>query len=367
MSTKKDKFSIKDNFYMEIALKLAKSRHGLTGPNPSVGCVIVKNDKIISIGQTSFNGRPHAEFNAIKNSFENLKGSRMYITLEPCCHHGLTPPCTDFIIKSKISEVIYAVTDIDKRVRNKSSKILKSKKIIVKKGLLKNRIENFYLPYFYNKKKKLPYVTGKIAISKNNIIYSRSQKKITNIYSDRFTHLLRYQNDALLITYKTLNKDNPKLNCRIKGFENFSPKRIILDNELNSNINSYIIKSSNNKNTLIFYNKANKSKISKFKRKGILLIKSKIDRNNRFDINVILKKLYNLGCRNLLIEGGDELTNFLIYNKTFNKFYLYKSPKNLSKRLEFIKFSSQNLLNQKYRKKINLKLNLRKDRITLYS
>ena len=367
MSTKKDNFTLKDKFYMEIALDLARSRHGITGSNPSVGCVIVKNNKIISIGQTSFNGRPHAEFNAIKNSFENLKGSRMYITLEPCCHHGLTPPCTDFIIKSKISEVIYAVTDIDKRVRNKSSKILKSKKIIVKKGLLKNRIENFYLPYFYNKKKKLPYVTGKIAISKNNIIYSRSQKKITNIYSDRFTHLLRYQNDALLITYKTLNKDNPKLNCRIKGFENFSPKRIILDNELNSNINSYIIKSSNNKNTLIFYNKANKSKISKFKRKGILLIKSKIDRNNRFDINVILKKLYNLGCRNLLIEGGDELTNFLIYNKTFNKFYLYKSPKNLSKRLEFIKFSSQNLLNQKYRKKINLKLNLRKDRITLYS
>ncbi len=99
---------------MEIALDLARSRHGLTGPNPSVGCVIVKNNRIISIGQTSFNGRPHAEFNAIKNSFEDLKGSKMYVTLEPCCHHGLTPPCTDVIIKSKISEVIYAVTDVDK-------------------------------------------------------------------------------------------------------------------------------------------------------------------------------------------------------------------------------------------------------------
>ena len=367
MSTKKDKFSSKDKFYMELALDLAKSRHGQTGLNPSVGCVIVKNDEIISIGQTSFNGRPHAEFNAIKNSFENLKGSKMYVTLEPCCHHGLTPPCTDSIIKSKISEVIYAVTDIDKRVRNKSLKILKSKKIIVKKGLLKNRIESFYFPYFFNRKKKLPFVSGKIAISKNNIIYSKTQKKITNAYSDQFTHLLRYQNDSLMISYKTLNKDNPKLNCRLKGLENFSPKRIILDNNLKSKINSYIIKTSNSRNTLIFYNKAENSKILKFKKKGINLIKSKIDRNNRFDIKVILKKLYNYGCRNLLIEGGDKLTNSLIKNKIFNKFYLYKSPKNLSKNHEYLKFSSQNILNQKYKTKINLNLNLRKDRITLYS
>ena len=367
MSTKKDKFTLKDKFYMEIALELAKSRHGLTGSNPCVGCVIVKNDKIISIGQTSFYGRPHAEYNAIKNSFEDLKGSKMYVTLEPCCHHGLTPPCTDSIIKSKISEVIYSVSDIDKRVRNKSYKILKSKKIIVKKGLLKNKIESFYYPYFFNRKKKLPFVTGKIAVSKNNIIFSKTQKKITNIYSNQFTHLLRYQNDSLMITYKTLNKDNPRLNCRLKGLEKFSPKRIILDNNLNSKINSYIIKSSRNKNTIIFYNKADKLKISKFKKKDILLIKSKVYKNNRFDIKIILKKLYKYGCRNLLIEGGDQLTNSMIKNKIFNKFYLYKSQKNFSKSFEYLKFSSQNILNQKYKKKINLNLNLRNDRITLYS
>ena len=366
MSTKKDKFSSKDKFYMELALDLAKSRHGQTGSNPSVGCVIVKNDKIISIGQTSFNGRPHAEFNAIKNSFEELEGSKMYVTLEPCCHHGLTPPCTDAIIKSKISEVIYAVTDIDKRVRNKSFKILKSKKIIVKKGLLKNKIESFYLPYFFNRKKKLPYVTGKIAISKNNIIYSKIQKKITNSYSDHFTHLLRYKNDSLMITYKTLNKDNPKLNCRLKGLEKFSPKRIILDNKLNSKINSYIIKSSKNKNTLIFYNKADKSKISKFKKKGIILIKSQIDRNKKFNIKEVLKKLYNNGCRNLLIEGGNNLTNTLIKNKIFNKFYLFKSTKYLLKSSEYIKFDGLSVLKRKYKKRINLNLNLRKDKITLY-
>ena len=117
MSTKKDKFTKKDNKYMSLALNLARARHGLTGKNPSVGCVIVKNDEIISIGQTGIGGRPHAEFNAIKNSYENLKNTKMYVTLEPCNHYGKTPPCTNIITKNKIAEVIYSIDDFDKKFR----------------------------------------------------------------------------------------------------------------------------------------------------------------------------------------------------------------------------------------------------------
>ena len=366
MSTKKDKFSSKDKLYMDIALKLARSRYGHTGSNPSVGCVIVKNDKIISIGQTSINGRPHAESNAIKNSTENLNGSKMYVTLEPCCHHGMTPPCTNLIVKSKISEVIYSVQDIDIRVKNKSFKILKSNKVKVSKGLLEEKVKDFYSTYVFNRKKKLPYVTGKIAVSKNNLIYSKSDKKITNTKADKFTHLLRYKNDSLMISYKTLNNDNPKLNCRLKGLKKYSPTRIILDNKLNTNINSFIIKTANKFNTIIFYNEANKSKISSFRKKGINLMISKIDNQGKFDIKTLLKKLYKLNCRNLLVEGGDELTNHLLRNKIFNRFYLYQSNKKLSKNSEYLNFNSLNLLKQKYKKKVNLKLNLDKNKITLY-
>ena len=124
MSTKKDKFSSKDRKYMKLAISLASSRKGLTGNNPSVGCLIIKNDRIISIGQTGFNGRPHAEKNAIDNSFQNLKGSKMYVSLEPCNHYGKTPPCTKSIIKSGISEVIYSMDDIDVKVKGKSFDIL---------------------------------------------------------------------------------------------------------------------------------------------------------------------------------------------------------------------------------------------------
>ena len=367
MSTKKDKFSDKDKKYMKIALNLARSKQGLTGSNPSVGCVVVKNDKIISIGTTSYSGRPHAEYNAIKDCIDDLKDSKIYVTLEPCCHRGLTPPCTNLIINSKISEVLYSVADIDKRVKNKSSKILKQNKIIVKKGLLKEEIQKFYYPYFFNRTKKLPFVTGKIAISKNNLIYSKVNKKITNLQSDKFTHLLRYKNDSLMISYKTLNKDNPKLNCRLKGFESFSPTRVILDNKLNTKISSYIIKTAIKKNTLIFYNKAEKSKILNFKRKGVKLIKSKINKDNKFDLKIILKKLYVLGCRNLLIEGGNILTNSLLKEKIYNKFYLFKSSRNNSKSLEYLKFNSLNILNKKYKKKNNLNLDIREDKVILYS
>ena len=366
MSTKKDKFSTKDIKYMNLALSLASARHGLTGENPSVGCVIVKNDEIISIGQTSFNGRPHAEFNAIKNSVEDLKDSKMYLTLEPCCHHALTPPCTDSIIKSKISEVIYSVNDIDKRVHGKSYKLLVSKNIIVKKGLLKNKINNFYIPYFFNRKNKLPYVSGKIAISKNNLIYSKNKKKITNLQTDRFTHFLRYKNDTILISYKTLNKDNPKLNCRLKNMEKFSPKRVVIDNKLEANTKSYLFKTANENNTIFFYNEADKSKIQKFKMKKIPIIKSKIDKYKKFDILLVLKKLYKLGSRNILIEGGNELTKNFLSKKIFNQFYLLKSQKKLSKSNEYKEFNGFSILKKKYKNKFKINSNFGKDTITLY-
>ena len=351
---------------MSLALSLASERHGLTGENPSVGCVIVKNDEIISIGQTGYKGRPHAEYNAINNSNEILEGSTMYVTLEPCNHYGQTPPCTKEIIKNRISKIIYSVEDVDKKVKGKSFKILKSKNLIVKKGLLNKEIINFYKPYFFNRKNKMPYVTGKIAVSKNNLIYSKGTKRITDIHSEKLTHFLRYKNDSLMISYKTLNKDNPKLDCRLEGLHKFSPKRIILDNKLEMNTDSYIFRTANKNNTVVFYKKANKSKILIFKKKGIRLIKSNLLDNGNFDVKLIFKKLYNLGCRNLLVEGGNDLTKNIINNKLFNQFYLFKSPKKLSKLSFFKVFNCFKDLSQKYKSKKKINTQLGKDLIILY-
>lgn len=365
MSTKKDKFSFKDKNYMQIAIDLARARKGLTKDNPSVGCVIVKEDRIISIGQTGYNGRPHAEANAINNSLENLSGSKMYVTLEPCNHYGRTSPCTNKIINSGIKRVYYSINDIDKKVKGKSFNILSKKKVKVSKGLLRDKTMKLYDSYFINRKKKLPYVTAKIAISKNKLIYSEGTKRITDKVSDKLTHYLRFRNDAILISSTTLNIDNPKLNCRLKGYENFSPKRIILDRNLKIKFNSYIFKSTKKNNTIIFYSSSNKTKINILKRKGFKLIKFRL-KNNNFDLTLILKKIFKLGIRNLLVEGGDKITKNFLKNRLIDQFYLFKSPKNLSKGKKYLNFTSLAILNKFYSSKFKSSSKLAKDSITIY-
>ena len=366
MSTKKDKFSDKDKKYMNLALNIARIRKGLTGKNPSVGCLIIKNDKIISIGQTGYNGRPHAEANAIKNSFNDLNGSKMYVTLEPCNHYGKTPPCTKNIIKSGISEVFYPIDDIDKKVRGKSLNILSKKNINVKRGLLKNEANDLYNSYFVNRKYKIPYIIGKIAISKNKLIYSKKVKRITDDISDKLTHYLRYKNDAIMISVNTLNIDNPRLDCRIKGFEKFSPLRIILDKNLEIKLKSYVFKSVKKNNTFIFFNSSNKKKIDILKKKGIILIKSPLDKKKQFILTKILKKLYTIGIRSLLVEGGDKITKSFLKNRLFDEFYLFESQKSLSKNDEYVLFTSMNLLNRKYNLNQKKSSKLAKDKLIIY-
>ena len=366
MSTKKDKFSAKDKKYMKIAINLARARRGLTGENPSVGCVIVKNDKIISIGQTSFNGRPHAETNAINNSFENLIGSKIYVTLEPCNHYGKTPPCTNIIIKSGIKQVFYSMNDIDNKVKGKSFKILSKKNILVRKGLLKNHAKDLYESYIVNRKYKLPFVTAKIALSKNNLIYSENIKRITNKLSDKLSHYLRFKNDGLMISSKTLNIDNPKLNCRLNGYEKFSPKRIILDKNLDIGMNTYIFKSAKKNNTIIFHCSSNLSKINILKKKGITLIKTKLDVKKKLNLRIVLKKLFSQGIRNLLVEGGDMITKNMLENKLINDFYLFKSLKNLPSTQKHVMFTSKNILNKNYVIRSTISSKLAKDKITIY-
>ena len=367
MSTRKDKFTKKDSFFMNLAFNLARERLGLTGENPSVGCVIVNNDEIISIGQTGLKGRPHAEFNAIKSCKKNLKGSTLYASLEPCTHYGKTPPCSSLIIKSRIKKVIFSIIDADKRTRDQSIKLFRSNKVAVKKGLLKKEGKKIYKPYIFNKSKNLPFVTGKLAVSKDNFIHSKKKIKITNKFSNNITHLLRYRNDSILVSSKTLNTDNPKLDCRINGLFRFSPKRIILDRRLSIKKNSHIYLTSANKNTVIFYNKGNKKKINLLKKRGIKLIKLSVNKNNLFDLKSVLKKIFSIGCRTLLVEGGKNLTESFLKNKLFNEFYLFKGSYRLRSSGKLNVSSQLRQLNIKYKNKSNINSFTGNDIINIYS
>ena len=191
-------------------------------------------------------------------------------------------------------------------------------------------------------------------------------KRITDKSSDKITHYLRYKNDAIMISSKTLNIDNPKLNCRLKNFEKFSPKRIILDKNLEINIKSYIFKTANKDNTILFYNSFRSKKIKVLSKKGFTLIKSKLNHKGEFDLKIVQKKLYTLGIRNLLIEGGDKITKNLIQNRLVDKFYLFQSPKIFKKSKICHSFTSLKILDEKYKKKSKISSKLVKDIITIY-
>ena len=185
--------------------------------------------------------------------------------MEPCSHYGKTPPCTKAIIKSKIKKVVYAIDDVDHRSSKKAYSILKQKKILVKKNLLQNEAKQIYKSYFFNKKNEYPYVTGKIACSKDYHTYSKDNF-ITNNHSRKLSHLLRYKNIGILISSKTLNLDNSKLTCRLSGLEKYSPIRFILDKNLIIKNNRFLIKSSRKIKTHIFFNSLKQSKIKFLKR-----------------------------------------------------------------------------------------------------
>jgi len=365
MSLKKDNFNKLDKHYMNIAINLAKNHIGLTGTNPSVGCVIVKENKILSFGTTNFNGRPHAESTALNKNKKEIAGSTLYVTLEPCSHFGKTPPCVMKIIKSKVKKVNYSIEDSDLRSFCKSKKILNSKKILTKSGLSTKQVKNLYYKYNYIKKNKYPYVVGKIACSADLYIL-KNNKIITNEHSRKVSHLLRFKNQGILTSYKTINSDNPKLTCRIKGLENFSPTRLIIDKDLKINMNSFVIKNSKNKKTYIFHNSKNLKKINNLKKNGLNLIYNDVNSLGYIDIKKLFKKIYNIGIHYLLVECGKKLTTNILKEKLFNEFYLFKSNKNINNKYAINVKNINKYLNKTFIKKKKVNTYLDKDILIHY-
>ena len=314
------------NFFSNLAFNLAESHIGKTDVNPSVGCIVVKNNSVISSGVTSVRGRPHAEFNALNKNI-NFKDSKMYVTLEPCTHYGKTPPCVDLIKRKKIKKIFYCYDDPDLRTHKRAKKKLK-KKIIKIKSSFKNL--NFYKGYYLNKKKKIPLVDAKIACSKDNFTINRKSKWITNLRSRKTAHLLRSKYDCIISTSKSINIDNSLLNCRINGLDDNKPDLIIVDRNLNLKKKLKLFYVSKKRKKYIVTTSKNKKKISLFKQKKFKIIQIS-SLQTKDDFNQLLKILYQLGKRRLLIESGLIFLNKIINYKLIDNLYIFKSNQNLKK------------------------------------
>ena len=313
--------------YTKLAYEQASINLGSTGTNPSVGCVVVKNNSVISSGCTSLNGRPHAESNALSKKL-NFKNSDMYISLEPCSHHGKTLPCTDTIINKKIKRVIFSVNDTDPRSTKKAERILKKKKIKVKKFLLKNFGKYFYKSYFLQSSKELPFIDAKIALSKDFFTIDKRQKWITNIKSRKLGNFLRSRYNCLLTTSKTVNDDNPMLDCRVEGLEKKTPTLIILDRFFNIKLNLKIFKLKERK-IIVFVTKSNLKKEIFLKKKGIKIIKLIQKKDNYINLKKIFNKIKELGFNRILVESGGTFISQLLRYRFIKNFYLFQSAKNL--------------------------------------
>lgn len=320
---------VNHNLYLQLAFKLAEVNLGKTKLNPSVGSVLVKNNSVISTGTTSENGRPHSEFNALNKKKENFSGTSMYVTLEPCTHYGLTPPCVNIIKRKKIKKIYYPFDDPDYRTFKKAKSFFKANNIEAIK-INPKKFKNFYDSYFFNKKNNIPYVSAKIAISNDFFTINKKTKWITNTHSRKIAHLIRSRFDCIVSTSKSINKDNSILNCRINGLNNNKPDLIIIDLNLKLKKNLLLQKLNQKRKTYIITTKENKNRTHTYKKQGykIIFIESLIDKN---DFYFLFKKIYKLGYGRILFETGLIFLNELIKNKLLNNLYVFQNEYKLGK------------------------------------
>lgn len=291
-----------DNKIINYALNLSKKNIGVTGSNPSVAAIITKDNSIIATGVTSKGGIPHAEINAINQIKDRsiLKDCSIYITLEPCSHHGKTPPCVDELIKHSFQRVIISATDLNPLVNSNGIKKLVDSGIKVESGILENDALEINKRFFKSITKNTPYITLKLASSLDGKIscLNGSSKWITNPKSRKYAHFLRSQNDTILIGKNTLKNDNPSLDCRIDGLEEYSPRPIILsDND------------DFDKNLKVFQSKP-------------LFISTQ---NKTLAEN--LQELSSQGINSILVEGGSKVAASFLKEGLVDEIIIFRSNK----------------------------------------
>ncbi len=315
----------KDIYYMRLALREAEKGFGRTSPNPLVGSIIVKEEKIIGSGFHSKSGMDHAEVEAIKSCKTSLEGSTLYCTLEPCCHQSKrTPPCVPLIIKSKIARVVIANLDVNPEVKGRGIELLRSAGIEVVTEVLEEECLKLNEVFFYHIVSKKPFVHLKAAVSIDGKICTKTgdSKWITNEESRTESHFLRMTYDAVLIGRNTLNEDNPKLNIRM-GIKNKSkiPKRIILGNPQKYAWDSYLLNNNIELNIYVTqlkdYESLEEAKKEIINKGNIIFFES---------LDKLQDSLYEIGISSYLVEGGSEVLSSFLNEKIYNKITLFQAP-----------------------------------------
>lgn len=327
MNRKNGDFLSYDEKYMRLAMQLAGNAIGRTSPNPLVGAVIVKDNRVVGCGWHRKAGTPHAEVHALNQAGELAQGADVYVTLEPCAHYGKTPPCSKALVEAKVKNVYGGLLDVNPKVAGKGFKILEDAGIHVEYGFLQDELRKQNEVFFKWIEHKKPFMVLKAAMTLDGKIATATgqSKWITNETSRAYGYKLRDIYDGIMVGINTVIEDNPMLTARVDGGKN--PIRIVVDSSLKIDINANVVQDKSAKTIVATTDKADKDKILKLQAQDVDVIVVDKDENDKVDIEKLLDILGQQNICSILVEGGATLSGSFVAKKLVDKVYFFIAPK----------------------------------------
>ena len=317
-----------DEYFMKMALSLAKRGQGYTSPNPMVGAVIVKDGQVKGRGYHQSVGKAHAEVNAIADAGPEARGATLYVNLEPCNHTGRTPPCTRKILEAGIKRVVFAMQDPNS-IAGGGGAFLKKHGVEVHRGVCEKsaqRLNEAFIKYVQTKR---PFVTLKCAATLDGRIATRTgdSKWVTGEKARRFVHQLRQAVDAILVGIGTIQTDDPSLTARLGFKKGADPVRIILDTHLSISPDAKILRLDSDSDTiLVTGSKIAEEKKKRIQKKGVRLIQQSMA-SDQIDLKLLMDQLGSMGITSVLIEGGSRVIASAFGSGIVDKIHFFYAPK----------------------------------------
>lgn len=317
-------FSADDHKFMSRALLLAKKGIYTTAPNPNVGCVLVKDGEVVGEGWHEKAGEAHAEINALQQAGNNAEGATAYVTLEPCCHHGKTPPCSDALIKAKVKRVVAAMIDPHLKVAGKGLKQLESAGIFVESGLLEEQAKELNLGFIKRMQKRLPYVRCKLAMSLDGrtAMESGESKWITSSAAREDVQRLRAKSGAILTGVGTVLADDPSMTVRLEGID-AQPIRVVVDTNLSMTANAKMLKEQGK--TILMTCSADEAIAQSLKDAGADIHMMPYC-NTSVDLASVLQQLSDMQINDVLLETGATLSGAMLQAGLIDELIIYMAP-----------------------------------------
>jgi len=320
---------VNDLAHMRVALGLARRGLGTVWPNPAVGCVLVREGAIVGRGWTQPGGRPHGETEALSRAGAGARGAAAFVTLEPCCHWGRTPPCTEALAAAGVARVVVAIADPDPRVSGKGVAALRAAGIAVEIGLCAAEASAVNAGFLLRLRAGRPLVTLKLATTLDGRIATvgGESRWITGPASRARAHLLRATHDAVMVGANTLRADDPELTCRLEGLEDRSPVRVVIDGGLRAPLTARLVVTAQDVPTwFIVRASADAARRRAFADQGVELIEVAADDAGEIDLGGALAALGQRGLTRLLVEGGGRLAAALLAADLVDRIAWFRAP-----------------------------------------